>query len=345
LDGSAARNSNSGLALQDIVNEVGERLGFEVEPGYYRGSANRIGNDGLWKSQDFGFVVEVKTSDLSVKLENIANYRERLIQAQRILEGRSSILIVLGRQDTGDLEAQIRGSWYAWDIRMIGIDALFRLLEIKENLSEPQTIHRITELLKPIEYTRVDKLIEVVFSTSWDISEPVPDDLLPEQPAGEPLVQQVDARQVTASIEAKTHASPVNFYEKCINRINQKLAKHFIKNGRVTYTSPDKTTNLVLLNSRAREENRGQRFWYGFRPNHTAFLSERESSYVAFGCGSEESIILMPFSSLKPLLPRMLETLDAENKLVHKHVLIFEADSRYRLKLGNELIDITKNAV
>lgn len=342
LDGSVTRNSNTGLAFQDIVNEVGERLGFNVAPGYYRGSSTRIGNDGLWKSLDFGFVVEVKTSDLSVKLENITTYRERLIEEQRITEAGSSILIVLGRQDSGDLEAQIRGSRYAWDIRMIGTDALFRLLEIKENLNQPQTIHRITELLKPIEYTRVDKLIEVVFSTSSDVSQPLSEDAVPEQSTRITPISPAPRRQAAHDLETSTHSSPVNFYEKCVNRINHRLQKHFIKDGRVTYTSSDKTTNLVLLNSKAYDEDPGHSFWYGFRPNQDTFLAEKESSYVAFGCGSEHTIILMPFQKLKPLLPRLLETRDEHDELVHKHVSIVETNSCYRMRVGEEFIDITQ---
>ena len=55
---------NSGLALQDVVNEVGARLGFEVQPGRYRGTAGAIGHDGLWIAPEgHALVVEVKTTD------------------------------------------------------------------------------------------------------------------------------------------------------------------------------------------------------------------------------------------------------------------------------------------
>ncbi|MBL9182951.1 MAG: hypothetical protein JNN17_12490 [Verrucomicrobiaceae bacterium] len=37
----------SGLALQDVINEVGKRLGFKVEQGRYRGIQGEIGFDGL----------------------------------------------------------------------------------------------------------------------------------------------------------------------------------------------------------------------------------------------------------------------------------------------------------
>jgi hypothetical protein len=32
--------SESGFALQDIINQLGKRLGFLVEPGRYRGTKN-----------------------------------------------------------------------------------------------------------------------------------------------------------------------------------------------------------------------------------------------------------------------------------------------------------------
>jgi hypothetical protein len=43
--------NKSGLALQDIVNEFGRRLDFEVENGLYQGKRNAIGYDGIWKAK------------------------------------------------------------------------------------------------------------------------------------------------------------------------------------------------------------------------------------------------------------------------------------------------------
>jgi hypothetical protein len=40
--------TNSGFVLQDIINEVGRRLGYEVQNGRYRGVSNQSGFDGLW---------------------------------------------------------------------------------------------------------------------------------------------------------------------------------------------------------------------------------------------------------------------------------------------------------
>src|SRR5213593_3098411 len=46
------RFDGSGFALQDIINEVGRRLGFSVEAGRYRGVQGEVGFDGLWRSAE-----------------------------------------------------------------------------------------------------------------------------------------------------------------------------------------------------------------------------------------------------------------------------------------------------
>jgi hypothetical protein len=41
----------SGIVLQDIVNELGRRLDFDVENGLYQGKKTAVGFDGIWRSQ------------------------------------------------------------------------------------------------------------------------------------------------------------------------------------------------------------------------------------------------------------------------------------------------------
>ena len=53
--------TDSGLALQDVVNQIGRRLGYEVRDGQYRGRSGEIGFDGLWTSNnEHNIIVEVK---------------------------------------------------------------------------------------------------------------------------------------------------------------------------------------------------------------------------------------------------------------------------------------------
>ncbi|MCB1849263.1 MAG: hypothetical protein KDI83_00460, partial [Gammaproteobacteria bacterium] len=165
---------DSGLVLQDLVNELGRRLDFSVTNGAYQGKKGAIGNDGLWVAPEGNsVVVEVKTTDAyRISLDTLAEYRRKLHDANEIV-GKSSILLVVGRKDTGEIEAQVRGSRHAWDVRLISSDALISLVRLKENSEEKETATKIRSVLVPMEYTRLDALVDVMFTTAKDVESAV----------------------------------------------------------------------------------------------------------------------------------------------------------------------------
>ena len=156
--------------LQDIVNQFGRRLDFQVEDGLYQGKKNAIGFDGIWRAKgEPDLVIEVKTTDAyTVDLETHARYKEKLLSEGRLSKG-ASTLVVVGRWDTGALEAQIRGSRYAWEMRLISVDRLIKLVQINEKSEDPSTLNQIRQLLQPFEYTKIDRIIDVIFSTAVDV--------------------------------------------------------------------------------------------------------------------------------------------------------------------------------
>lgn len=162
--------SKSGMVLQDLVNELGRRLDYKVANGRYQGTSNAIGYDGLWTSPEGRtIIVEVKTTDAyRISLQTIATYRDRA-SANGEVNLPSSILIVVGREDTGELEAQVHGSRHAWDIRLISADALIKLVQLKEDADAPDTGRKIRSLLAPMEYTRLDEMIDIMFTTAKDV--------------------------------------------------------------------------------------------------------------------------------------------------------------------------------
>src|SRR5271169_3817445 len=95
----------SGFGLQDILNELGRRLDFDVENGLYQGRRNAIGFDGIWRSKGQpDLIIEAKTTDgFTISLDDLAEYKERLVSEGRV-QREASTLIVVGRSDTGALE-------------------------------------------------------------------------------------------------------------------------------------------------------------------------------------------------------------------------------------------------
>jgi len=331
--------TDSGLALQDIINQIGTRLGFSIEHGLYRGKQNDIGFDGIWTSTEgHSLVLEVKTTDAyRINLDIIAEYRRKLIEQNRISKTQSSILIVVGRQDTGDLEAQIRGSQHAWDIRLLSTDSLIKLLSLKETLNDTKTIQQINELLKPREYTRIDKLIELIFLTTKDLQ-------LAEQTEEE--IEEIEElpteKKKRKAPEDK--ATPSNFHEKCLTRITMKLNINFIKQTRISYTNKDKTTGLICAISKPHKQGQHEKFWFAFHPHQNDFLKSLETAYVAFGCGSADKLFLIPYNDFEPLVKNFWTT-ENEDRM-YWHVVIHFRDNKYllaqpQLEKGS-MIDITK---
>jgi hypothetical protein len=225
--------TDSGLALQDVVNEVGVRLGAVATPGRYRGTKKHTGFDGLWSfPSGQKIVIEVKTTDAyRIDLNVVAEYRRKLIADNLASEDSSSILLVVGRQDTGDLEAQIRGSRHAWDVRIISVDALIRLMRIMEEVDDPAIVQRIHNILIPREFTRLDEIADVLFSTTEEVKQ----DETPPEVKEQSSTPKSDGEKTT----------PVAFHEACIKRVQAQLALSFVKRSRSGYSTPD---NSVALN-------------------------------------------------------------------------------------------------
>jgi len=130
-------------ALQDLVNYVGEFLGFKVEFGRYRGVQNQIGFDGLWQSPTgLNFVVEVKTTETyAIRTATLVGYVDELISEKRIPSWDVALgLYIVGRPDPElrQLENAIVAEKRTHQLRVISVESLLTLAEI---MSEYDVTH------------------------------------------------------------------------------------------------------------------------------------------------------------------------------------------------------------
>lgn len=318
---------DSGFVLQDIINQVGKRLGFDVIAGRYRGTAGRIGFDGLWKFPDgHSVIVEVKTTDAyRIDLSTVVGYRKALIAKEEVEEDSSSILLVVGRKDTGDFEAQIRGSRYAWDMRLISADALLRLMELKEEVEDPNTIQRIHDILIPREFTKLDEIVDILFSTAEEVKQ-----------------EEIVDVEENADRDRKPKFIPVSFHESCVTKVQVHLRTTLLKRSRAKFTSPDNSTALVCAVSKEHIKGEQKFYWFAFHPHQKEFLDHSEENHIAFGCGSKENVLLIPFDEFNEWLEGLNIT-EKEGKF-YWHVHIFQEENEFILhrKKGFEKISLTK---
>ena len=308
----------SGLVLQDLVNELGRRLDFIVENGRYSGTRGEIGNDGLWLAPEGNHIVaEVKTTDAyRMSMDTISGYRDRMIEADIITEN-SSILVVVGREDTGELEAQVRGSRHAWDIRLISVEALAKLVSLKENSDEEETTQKIRSILRPVEYTRVDSLVDVVFTTASDIDSEI------EEPPSEESDTQKRSIIVTDRNLLNEKRSAV------ISAMSAKLDCALLKRTRALYWSADRKSRVACTIFKRYENGPG--YWYAFHPSWQKFLEDGANSYFVLGCMGRDDAFAIPLNELLPHLRFLNVTQNEKEMYWHIHLEEDDAGNMYLL--------------
>lgn len=314
---------DSGFVLQDIVNELGRRLDYDVENGLYQGKRGAIGFDGLWQLPDgHSLVVEVKTTDAyRINLDTQANYRKALLNEGRITSN-SSILIVVGRQDTGDIEAQVRGSRHAWDIRLISADALLRLVDLKEKTDEDETLSKIQSLLVPFEYTRLDNIIDVVFATAKDVESAVESEAQDVEDAVSPSQSSSSAGYVP---QHTPQAIMTDIRKKIVKSISAREKVSFLAHKRSLYWSPDHKTRAIVSVSKLYDVRNGY-YWYGFHPQWKAFLEAGDVGFHVLGCVGQDYAFALPKGMILGVLDK-LNVSEKDGELHHWHIHIEHDDS------------------
>jgi hypothetical protein len=312
--------TKSGIVLQDLVNELGRRLDYDVTDGRYQGVAGGIGFDGIWTAQEGqSHVVEVKTTDTyRLSLETLATYRMRLTAAKQLTMN-SSILIVVGRQDTGELEAQIRGSRHAWDVRVISVEALIKLVQLKENSDAPETGLKIRSLLVPVEYTRLDRMVDVMFTTASDVeSSP-----LTQAPAfsldrAESVDGRVEVRAAKGTFQFTDPSLLQATRERIVDAVSQRENVSLVRKSRALYWNSQHDVRIAC--SISKRHNAGTPYWYAFHPAWSQFLEESARSFFVLGCMDRGEAYAIPNSTLRPLLPYLNTTTKDGGTYWHIHL-------------------------
>lgn len=318
-----------GMVLQDLVNELGRRLDYQVSDGRYQGVQGKIGYDGLWLSpENHTLILEVKTSDAyRLSLDTLAGYRAKLAEAG-MLAPESSILIVVGRQDTGELEAQIRGSRHAWDIRVISAEALIKLVLLKENTDAPETGLKMRSLLTPIEYTRLDRMVDVMFATVTDVEEPQPlDEQLPGE-GGSPIIgPSTPEEELAIKSTGKWQFTDAQLMqgkrEDVVAALGHREGVNFVKKSRALFWNPSHEVRAACAMSKRYTGKNQAPYWYAYHPQWDTFLEGATNGFFVLGCMDRDEAFAIPHATMHSMLP-VLHTTESKPGGAYWHVHIID---------------------
>ena len=300
--------AKSGMVLQDLINELGQ------------GTAKAIGFDGIWLSpEQHNLIVEVKTTDAyRISLDTIAGYRDKLVATGQ-LGGTASILIVVGREDTGELEAQVRGSRHAWDIRLISAEALTKLVQLKENAEGGDTARKIQSILTPMEYTRLDQLIEVMFTTAREVEAAVS----AEQPEQDEPTQAAAPADVQKGVWQFTDSHSLQEKrDRIVATWGGAKGIGFIKRSRALYWNANHDKRLVCTISKRYTSRTAYPYWYAYHPQWDEFLQKSDESFLALGCMDLPFAFVIPASAIRAALDALNTTTTKDGQTYwHMHLV------------------------
>jgi hypothetical protein len=264
-------------------------------------------------------------------LDAIARYRDRLVEQGRI-GASSSVLIVVGRQDTGELEAQVRGSRHAWDVRLISADALMKLVQLKENTEGADTGCKIRDLLTPMEYTRLDRMIDVMFTAAKDVEEGA----VAVQDEDEALNATASAPSAQAARKGAWQSTDSKLLQAKRDAIVAAMAARtgagYIKKSRALAWDASHTKRMACTLSKRYSKTPATPYWYAYHPPWHAFLQEGAEAHLLLGCMDLCFAFAIPLAVLSPLLDALNTTeKDGEH---YWHVKLGQAaPDRYTLLL------------
>jgi hypothetical protein len=193
---------------------------------------------------------------------------------------------------------------------------------LKERIDDPRTIQQICSILKPREFTRLDEIVDVVFSTAEETAESDPSETVAESDSAERV--------------------PVAFHEACVARFEKHAGKQLVRQTRSSYATPDGTLAIVCAVSKQHEVGNHPSYWFAFHPYQKTFLDGAKEGFLVLGCASAETVLAVPAKDLFSWLPDMWTT--QRDDRMYWHIRVHHEGGRYtwdrRAGLGR--VDVTQ---
>ena len=307
-----------GFVLQDIVNTLAKHLDLEVEHGRYRGTQKEEDNgfDGVWKTHDHDFVVEVKkASTFGVNLKDISDYRDKLLQSKKIKKGNNSLLLVIGHMDNKvDLEAQVKGDLTrAGDTRIITVKSLIQLVELKMRELPGLNPDYFCKILKPFDYIRLDALVTLMNDIVSDVTDTEKDD-----------IQETEQNKQ----ETKSFQEISDSHRKRVLKTLETMHEGNLVQKEGVFENSKTGKRIFISFSRKYEHKKNARYWY-------AYNFSKECNFLAL-CTKESNdwFFLIPTEIIEGLINEGKISLTNTRKLCHIHIEISNGQSKMRFTRG-----------
>jgi hypothetical protein len=158
-------------------------------------------------------------------------------------------------------------------MRLISVEGLVALVRLRESTESPVAGAKLRSILIPMEYTRLDGLIDVMFTAAKDVEGGDETKVPPEEGEdGGSGWRFTDPKLIEAKRESIAQA------------FGDRESTKLIKKTRATYWDASHTKRIVCTVSKRYLENAAAPYWYAYHPSWDSFLGEGTTGHFVLGC-------------------------------------------------------------
>jgi hypothetical protein len=211
---------------------------------------------------------------------------------------------------------------------LISADALVRLAKLKEDAEDVETGKKIRSLLVPREFTRLDSLIDVMFTATKDVESAVEAEAGQDEPPS-------DAEAATAKGTWKFTDSTLlqKKRDSIISTLAHREGTSLIKTSRALYWNSTHNVRAACMVSKRYAKKGSPPYWYAFHPHWNDFLGDAENGFLVLGCMDRNDAFALPLSVVRGSL-KALNITEREDGKHYWHLHLAEkADGAIELLL------------
>ncbi len=142
--------------------------------------------------------------------------------------------------------------------------------------------------------------------------------------------------------ENEQDAETASFHAEIIPRLEEQFETSLVRQSRVLWSSPNNST-LVSCQVSKKYLGKTQEYWFGLKRTTKSTLESHPSSFCAFGLGSPDNVVVLPFRVITNSLPHLNTSTDTNGNIIHWHICFRESFGHMELLLSpkTDNIDVT----
>jgi hypothetical protein len=194
-----------------------------------------------------------------------------------------------------------------------------------------------------MEYTRLDQIIDVMFTTATDVEAVLDAEADADDSANSTLTQGDVSIANSESANPPHELSSKGTWEftdsrllqakreEILQSVSQKIGTALIKKSRALYWDASHDNRIACSISKRYTRTGSYRYWYAFHPQWDEFLRDGKTSRFVLGCMDQQFAFSIPWGILNPLLPYLNTTTTERSTYWHIHIGQDETSGYYLL--------------